>query len=337
MIIRPDRIGDVVLSTPLPREIKKAHPGSFVAIMVTEYTKDIYQNNPHVDKIITFPGQSEKLTAGDFLGYIKLLRSYKFDTAFMLLPTERINYLLFLSGIKLRIGVGHKFYQFITNTKSVYRRKYNPLRHEADYCLDMLRKINIQPESISPEIHLTENDLIQISHLKNDIAPGGEKIIGINSTSGNSAPNMEISEYRKLIDSLYSENKYKVVVTDYNPPAEIDNIQDVHYICRGKPLSESIKSIASLDLLISASTGPMHIAAALKVRTISLFCPMTACSPDLWGPLGNVNKVILPEQEYCRTRCPGDPKKCNFSGEGGIDSFAVLREAVKFISSKDNG
>ncbi len=336
LIIRPDRIGDVVLSTPLPREIKKAYPESFVAVMVTEYTKDVYLNNPHVDKIITFPGQADKLTPAEFLKYIKLLRSLKFDTAFMLLPTERVNYLLFLSGIKLRIGVGHKFYQFITNTKSVYRRKYIPLRHEADYCLDMLRKINITPESISPEIHLTENDISYITGIKNTIAPGGEKIIGINSTSGNSAPNMGSSEYRKLVDSLSAEKKYKVAVTDYNPSTDIDNLSNVHYICRGKELKESIKNIAALDLLISASTGPMHIAAALKVPTISLFCPLTACSPDLWGPLGNRNKVILPEAGYCKTKCPGDPKKCNFAGDGGIDSSAVLREAVKFIGSKND-
>ncbi|MCL4551443.1 MAG: lipopolysaccharide heptosyltransferase family protein, partial [Bacteroidetes bacterium] len=52
LIVRPDRIGDVVLSTPLPREIKKTFPDSFVAVLVRKYTQDIYLNNPNVDKIL---------------------------------------------------------------------------------------------------------------------------------------------------------------------------------------------------------------------------------------------------------------------------------------------
>ena len=66
----------------------------------------------------------------------------------MLLPNEKLNYVLFISGIKYRVGVGHKLYQFLTFTKYVDRKKYIPLRHEADYCLDMIRKIGIQVQSI---------------------------------------------------------------------------------------------------------------------------------------------------------------------------------------------
>jgi ADP-heptose:LPS heptosyltransferase len=333
LIVRPDRIGDVVLSTPIPREIKRSNPANYVAVMVTEYTKDLYLNNPCVDEIITFPKQDERISPTEYFSYLSLLRSYKFDYAFMLLPNERINYLLFLAGIRMRIGVGHKFFQFITNTKSVYRRKYNPLRHESDYCLDMLRKTGIEPSSINPEIYLTDEEKKKALELKKEMSPEGKLLIGINSTSGNSAPNITFSEYRKLIDLLLSFNEYKVVVTDYNPPSEIGSIESVFYPCKGKPLRESIVSISTLDLLISASTGPMHIASALAVPTISLFCPLTACSPVLWGPLGNRSRIILPEEGYCSYKCPGDPKKCNFSGEGGINSRKIFEQIKIFTGN----
>ena len=42
LITRTDRIGDVVLSTPLPRAIKKKYPESYVAVLIKKYTKDIY-------------------------------------------------------------------------------------------------------------------------------------------------------------------------------------------------------------------------------------------------------------------------------------------------------
>ena len=38
----------------------------------------------------------------------------------------------------------------------------------------------------------------------------------------------------------------------------------------------------------------MHICAALKVPTLTFFCPLTACSPKLWGPLGNRSDIVLP-------------------------------------------
>jgi heptosyltransferase-2 len=77
----------------------------------------------------------------------------------------------------------------------------------------------------------------------------------------------------------------------------------------------------------------MHIAAALKIKTLSIFCPLTACSPDLWGPLGNNSRIILPEKNYCEVVCPGDPKKCTFSGTGGINSKRVTEEAINIINS----
>ena len=124
-----------------PRELKKAYPDCFIGVLLREYTRDIYVNNPNVDQIII---DSEKKDLNSKIQLIKEIRLHNFTHAFMLLPTERMNWILFFSGIKYRIGVGHKFYQFITNTKSVYRRKYIPLRHEADYCMDMARKIGVE-------------------------------------------------------------------------------------------------------------------------------------------------------------------------------------------------
>ncbi len=126
-------------------------------------------------------------------------------------------------------------------------------------------------------------------------------------------------------------DKIKVVVTDYNPPVELLNIKGVDYINKGKPLRESILNFAAIDILISSSTGPSHIAAALKIKTISLFSPLTACSPKLWGPLGNISEIILPQESYCSTVCPGDPKQCNFAGDGGINAELVVNSTLNLL------
>ena len=335
LVARIDRIGDVVLSTPIPREIKRAYPESFVAVLVRNYTKDVYINNPNVDEIIVYD-QNDDGSKKSFWQLIKTIRSFKFTHAFMLLPNERLNWALFFSGIPKRIGVGHKLYQFLSFSKFVDRKKYIPLRHEADYCLDMVRKIGIEPKSNIPEIFLSKEEIIKRDVLRKKIAPNGEMIIGINTTSGKSSPNLTVSEYAKLIKKLSERKEFKILVTDNKPADELKNIDDVVYPNIGSSLRNSIINFSALDLLISSSTGPTHICSALKVPTISMFCPLPACSPKLWGPLGNKSEIILPEENYCSTRCPGDPHICDFSGEGGIDSEIVYEKILSFLKQKRN-
>ncbi len=330
LIVRPDRIGDVVLSTPIPREIKKTYPDSFVAVMLKKYTSDIYLNNPYVDKIILIDDYDDG-TIEKFWKKVDELRSYKFTHALNLLPTERINYMLFFAGIPYRVGVGHKFYQFITFTHYVSRNKYNPLRHEADYCMDLARKIGVNTNNLDPEFFLTNEEKEKAIYLRNKFLDGKIFLIGIHSTSGNSAPNWTAKSYKELATKLIDRNDVRVVITDNNPPKELLNIDDAVYPNIDKSLRESIINFSTLDLLISSSTGPMHICAALKVKTISLFCPLTACSPKLWGPLGNQSKIIMPGKEYCDHVCPGNPKICTFEGENGIDIDTVFHHTINSL------
>jgi len=327
LIIRPDRIGDVVLSTPIPREIKKFYPDSYIGVLLREYTKDIYVNNPNVDQIII---DLEKKDSNSIIQLIKEIRSLKFTQAFMLLPTERMNWILFFSGIKHRIGVGHKFYQFVTNTKSVYRRKYIPLRHEADYCMDMARKIGVISDNLDTEIYLNNEEKAFVSLLKEKFSKGQKFLIGIHTTSGNSVPNWKVQTYLDLIIKLKSLNNVQIVITDLQIPEEIINITEVEYP-EQKTLRDLIHIISSLDLLIASSTGPTHIAAALKIPTITMFCPLPACSPELWSPKGNKAVNILPSKNYCGVICSGNPKQCYFEGEGGISVERVFGEVKKFI------
>jgi heptosyltransferase-2 len=332
LVSRIDRIGDVVLSTPIPREIKKAYPNSFVSVLVRKYTKDIYLHNPYVDEIILFDGEDEK-SPKSFWQLVKEIRKYKFTHAFMLLPNERLNWILFFSGIPNRIGVGHKLYQFLSFSKYVDRKKYIPLRHEADYCLDMVRKIGIEPKSMNTEIFLSEDETIKRNELKKRFAPNGEIIIGINTTSGKSSPNLSIAEYRKLIVRLSEEKDIRVVVTDDNPPEGIKNIRNVVYPNIGLTLRVSIINFSTLDVLIWLAQDHAYLC-CVKIPTISMFCPLPACSPKLWGPLGNKSEIILPEENYCATVCPGDPHICDFGGNGGIDSEKIFEKVKIFIAKK---
>lgn len=331
LIVRPDRIGDVVLSTPIPREIKKNYPDSFIAVMVRRYTRDIYLNNPYVDRILIIDDLPEEGWKS-FWTKCRELRKFKFSHSLLLLPTARINYLLFCAGIKFRVGVGHRLFQTITFTRSVHRNKYIPLRHEADYCMDLARKIGVMSNNIDTEIHLTEEEKGKVKGIRTELLGDKKYLVGIHSTSGKSAPNWKPETYKDLILELGKNPDVQIVVTDNIIPDELKNIEGVLYPNIGLILRESILIFSSIDLLLSASTGPMHLCGALKVKTVSLFCPLTACSPGLWKPQGNNSKELLPEENYCATQCPKDPKKCDYTGSILISPRKIVEEINNFVS-----
>ena len=323
LIVRPDRIGDVVLSSPIPREIKKAYPDSYVAMLLKRYTQDIYINNPYVDKILLIDDGNY------FWQKVREIRSYHFTHSLHLLPTERINYILFFAGIPYRIGVSRKLYQFLTFTRYVSRNKYIPLRHEADYCMDLARRIGVESDNLTPEIFLTEDEQSKVKEIRSKFLENGKKYcVGIHTSSGNSAPNWKISTYKDLILKLQKNDQVQVIVTDDTLPSELEEIKNIVFPNIEKTLQEAIINFAALDLLVSSSTGPMHICAALKIKTVSMFCRLTACSPKLWGPLGNNSRIILPEKDFCSYNCHRDPKRCNFEGVGGIAVERVYQVVI---------
>ena len=95
LIARTDRIGDVVMITPMLREIKQAYPDSFVGVLVSEYTSDILLNNPHLDVII-----KDDMKEGSFGRVVKELRKNKFTDGLLTWPMKRAAYQMFLGGVQ---------------------------------------------------------------------------------------------------------------------------------------------------------------------------------------------------------------------------------------------
>ena len=68
LIVRLDKIGDVLLSTPAIKALKDAYPASHIAFMVRPYARDIVEGNPYVNEIITYD------KAGGEKGFLKSVR-----------------------------------------------------------------------------------------------------------------------------------------------------------------------------------------------------------------------------------------------------------------------
>jgi len=101
LILRNDKIGDMIVSTPLFRELKKAHPGIVIDVVASSVNRQIIAANPHVDDIIVW----DKRGALNDAAVIRSIRRRRYDVIF---NTQNIFSFAFLLRMKL-LGARHLF------------------------------------------------------------------------------------------------------------------------------------------------------------------------------------------------------------------------------------
>jgi len=334
LVVRPDRIGDVVLITPMLRALRQRFPDCVLAALVRPYAAAVLEHNPHLDLLLQDDPEHDDRGVVGFLRRWATLRRHRFDTALMPLPHARYAWLCLLAGIRTRLATSRKAYNLLTFTRCIRRLPAQPPRHEADYCLDLARAIGVPDAGLDTEMILTADELRQARAFL-----GSGRFVGIHPGSGRSAPNWPVAQYVELAERLLRElPEMRLVVTggagDRALQAAFDALPRDRVVMAmdAASLRQTAAILACLDVLVSASTGPMHVAAALRVPTVSLFCPLSACAPALWGPQGNRARIVLPEDGYCQIRCPGDPHVCTFVG--GIAVPDVLDQVLQCIAHR---
>jgi heptosyltransferase-2 len=310
--------------------------------MVRPWTKAVIENNPNLDAILLDDTEGAHRGASGFWRQVRSLWGYRFDTALLLLPTRRLAWILFFAGIRRRITVGRILYQVLTFMETVSRNAYTQLRHEADYCLDLGRRIGIVDDELSTEVFLLDEEKADARRLLESagVTFGGDgyrdTLVGLHPGHGSSSPNWRVERYAEFAERiLRARGDVRIIVT--GGPDEVEfashferiGSDRVTILIGDRPLRRVMAVISHLDVLVSSSTGPMHIAAALGVPTVSLFCPISACSPTLWGPQGNRSKIVMPRSDFCQRQCPGDPHRCEF--EGGIDVDTVAASVLTHV------
>lgn len=307
LVIRTDRIGDVVVSTPVFETLKAACPDAFVAAMVRPYTRDLLKNNPHVDEIIEYDPDGIHGGFGGLLRMVGTLKDHRFDTVITLFSNFRLGLITCMAGIPNRIAPATKLAQIFYNRR-VSQRRSRSTKHEADYNLDLLRAIGItdirrnvriwldDDAERGSELYLKKNNLLQ--------AWKERRLIGIHPGSGGSARNWTPERYAALADRLIAESGYAVLLTGGQGEKELlltvqRNMTEKGIVFTSNRIMELASLLKRLSCFISSSTGPMHMAAAVGTPTVSLFCPITACLPIRWGPIGNRHRVLMPEAPEC--------------------------------------
>jgi lipopolysaccharide heptosyltransferase II len=302
LVVRNDRIGDLILSLPALSSLRKGHPEAHIAILVQPYSQDILYNNPDLDEIILDEGQG-------ILPLASKIKKKRFDVAVILYPSWRNGWVCALSGIPIRVGTGFKPVGLLFNQRVYIHRKEC---HEVDYCLKLAEKAGGTGKEKEIRLWIKEEERLYAKEMLKDLDES--PIIGIHPGSLGSALNWPESHFSRLIELLRGKN---VVITgSKDEEVLIKRIlgklgANPLNLCGKTSLSQLIGLFSFYDLFIGPSTGPMHIASGLGKPVIALFSPIPSQSPVKWGPLGERNVVLMPEVECHQKRCSSGCKLYN--------------------------
>ena len=330
LVVRTDRVGDVVFITPAIRELRRTFPDAFIATLTQPHTKNILINNPYLNEILT-----DDLSKDSFWKVVKTIRKYKFTDALLMVPTERAAYQLFFAGINNRVGIGHKLYEIITGMKSVSRNNYIPLRHEADYCMDLARKIGVVTDNYTLQIFVTDKEKEEAVKILEENRTGKNDFkIFLHTGSLGSAPNWSEEKYFQLIKLLlekYKDNRVKIILTAREmSDAFVSNLmvldsgRIINLSARLNDLRDMIKTIALADIFIGPSTGPLHIADALERKCIGIHCRRPMSCGKHQGVINAKSVNVEMSEENCRKYCSSDMEVC------GIEEGMKVEEILNF-------
>ena len=307
LIIRLSSIGDIVLTTPVIRCLKKQVPNAEVHFLTRNAFKNVLENNPYIDKLWTTDGSLNdvipELKKEGFTEIIDLhhnLRTYKIkkalgipSTAFPKLNIEK----WLLVNLKInRLPSLHIVDRYLTTLKHLSVTNDN---HGLDYFISDRENVSM---TALPESH--RNGFIAV-------------VIGAKHATKQMPTSKIIATLKMLKEPIIllggTEDKERGELISTSIGATIFNA------CGLFKLNESASLLQQSKLVITHDTGLMHIAAAFKKPIVSLWgntVPEFGMTPYLQKN-ERLSKIIEIKNLSCRpcskigySKCPKGHFNC---------------------------
>jgi lipopolysaccharide heptosyltransferase II len=295
LFLRIDRIGDMVLSTPAIKAIKQSFPGSSLTVLASESNHMVLLNNPYVDHIMVYPKPFRKQ-----LEMIQRIQNLKFDLVIDPYPDYELKTALiaFLSRGKYRIGYPGFGREAFFNLKS----SESPGRHHFIHqTLDMLKPLGILASDPIPEIHVTQDEKIWARNWLKQRGLGKKPIIGIHPGAYYETQQWPVEYYAEVAEGLSKYEMADVIV--FGGPGDKSIVNQIAgslsnniFSMITKCLRHFIAMLPFCRMLICNNSGPLHLAVAARVPTISFMGPT---DKDRWMPVGSIHKVLRMDHLPC--------------------------------------
>lgn len=278
----------MVLTLPMAGLIKKNFPNCKIYFLGRSYTKDVIALSEFVDTFINYD-EIENLKPKE---KIQFLKQFRLDIFLHVFPKKDIAQLAKQAGIAIRVGTANRIYHWLTCNNLIKLSRKNSDLHEAQLNLKLVSFLNINTDIALSEIsHLygfTRIPMLE-EKTKSLIDPSLFNVI-LHPKSKGSAREWGLENFQNLINLLPRE-KYKIFISGTVQDGQamqgfLKNNPQVIDLTGKLSLQQFIAFINSCNGLVAASTGPLHIAAALNKKAIGLFAPMRPIHSGRWMPLG---------------------------------------------------
>ncbi|MBL7004658.1 MAG: glycosyltransferase family 9 protein [Gammaproteobacteria bacterium] len=299
LFLRYDRIGDMVITTPVFRELKLAYPHINITVLASTANQDVLTNNPYVDNIVT---NHKNNLFGDLPSLLKL-RKQKFDICVEFDHSVIPHAILRLKIIKPKKVISVKkdgrygvkgselqLYDFYT--------KKDKKAHFRDIWLATLAPFGIQPKSDKYDLFFTDKQKKQAQSFLKQYP--SKILIGINLEGAVKGKRIHFSELRQICQGIYQEYKNIQIIILSAP----NNLQSVNkkvidmgldYVVtsyKTDTILDAAALINQLGLIITPDTSIVHIASAFNKPIVTIH-ENNQDSYQLFSPVSNLNKTVF--------------------------------------------
>jgi ADP-heptose:LPS heptosyltransferase len=321
LIIRFSSIGDIVLTTPVIRCLRKKFPGAEIFYLTKKKFAGILETNPYLTKVLTLDE--------DILDTIEILQDEKFNYVIDL------HYNLRVLRIKQALK-GVPFYSFnkLNTQKWLYTNfKINvmPNKHIVDRYLETVAPLGVINDNLGLDYFIPENEKVKESDLPFSHLQG---FLSMAIGAAHFTKKLPVDKLKELCEKI----DYPIILLggqeDFNNGAELSSIDPVkiYNACGKFSLNESADIVQRSQLVISHDTGLMHIAAAFKKMVFSIW-GNTVPSFGMY-PYMTEYKIFQVNKLWCRPcskigfeKCPLGHFKC--MNQMSID--AISQSAIDFL------
>jgi ADP-heptose:LPS heptosyltransferase len=270
LLLRHDRIGDVLVSVPYIKLLKKNFPDTKIDILLSD--KNLSSKRavePYVSEIFVYKKQFSKL-----FSLIRILRNRKYDLVIDLFDNPSTTSSMLIKFIKAKYNLGFEKSNSLSYTHIVPlpdKNKFHIVERISNLCLPF--GFRAKKEELDLEFRISQEELkIALSKIKS-----GKKdnVIGINLSGSSRAKYWGTRNYIELITKINSSFPDLDVVIfsipDYK--IELDEILSKTKSISA-PISDSFLKfssyIAVCDYIITPDTSVVHLASAFKIPSVSL-------------------------------------------------------------------
>lgn len=334
LVIRQDHLGDLILTTPLFRALAQA--GHHVEVVCRQSSLPVLTGNPHIAGSYGLEDIAPKFPANWWM-LSRWIGKLKPDV--VLLPHARPP----LLPTAVRFGFwGHVITMWggvparLLGCRSLRSGLPATPRHMSDIWLDLAREMEVPPAGLAPEIFVSISETESITReLKNR---GLQDFVVIHPGCAGNTCNLPAETYLELAELLLAQTG--VVLTGSSTEATamapcFDKLGSRPNLwnAMGKLSLRELCAVISLShAVVCVGTGPLHIASALKARTVSPFCNRVGVSSAVWGNLGGPASVLCPPVAVCQKQPAGS--HCDFCGQ--ITANTLLSEIIVVRANHDS-